>query len=90
MKRASVAAIVLAGGLAGACASHITEVQAGMTESAVIDALGKPDTREIQGRLTELTYERHAVSGWRIRRDDYFVRLNDGKVVAFGPTDQRR
>lgn len=89
MKLGPIAAIAAGGVLAGACAHRITDVQAGMTEAAVIEALGKPDTREIQGRLTELTYERREVSGWRLRRDDYYVRLNDGKVVAFGPVDRR-
>lgn len=89
MKLVSLATVVLAGALAGACAHRISEVQAGMTEAAVVDALGKADQREIQGRITELTYERVKLDGWRLRRDDYYVRLNDGTVIAYGPVAGR-
>lgn len=73
-------ALMMAGCAMGG-ADRLNEVKLGMSEAEVIEAIGAPSTKSASGDTSYLHYNLY--SSW-IFPDEYFVRLTDGKVDAFG------
>jgi hypothetical protein len=70
-------------------APDFTKVSMGMTKPEVVQALGRPDTMSANGRTEYLFWQagRGRISGYRMGGyddSDYFVRLVDGRVDAYG------
>ncbi len=64
-----------------ASAQNMNRLELGMTEQEVIDSIGKPSsTSSIQGEVL-LKYRFRTSGLWT---STFFVRLQDGKVNAFG------
>ena len=76
--------VLLAAALLLGCAASakkMNELQLGMTEAEVIEAIGEPNsTSSSQGEVL-LKYELRASGLWTTT---YFVRLQGGKVDAYG------
>jgi hypothetical protein len=64
-----------------ASASRLNEIRLGMTQQDVIDAIGKPNSTSAQANDMYLKYRLYNDGPFY---DDYYVKLTDGKVVAFG------
>ena len=62
-------------------ASKMNRVQIGMTESQVVDTIGPPDSTSATPGVVYFRYR--LSSGWMFS-DDYYVRLRDGIVDAYG------
>lgn len=75
-------------------ASKLNRVEIGMSKSAVIDRMGQPDSVSAKGNTEylqyRLAYEKDYSGCWYFgmltwaHKADYFVRLVDGKVDAYG------
>ncbi|NIA06724.1 MAG: hypothetical protein GWP14_03655 [Actinobacteria bacterium] len=74
-------------------ASKLNKVELGMTKAEVIEQMGKPDSIRAQGNTEYLVYrlatEKDYSMAWYfgmtfVHKDDYFARLVDGKVDAYG------
>ncbi len=70
-----------------ATTGKMNQVSLGMTKQDVISMMGSPDSSSANGDIEYLTYslyrgffDRH-YGNWS---DNYFVRLKDGKVDAYG------
>ena len=76
--------LLLAGALMLGCAAsaqNMNRLELGMTEQDVVDTIGKPNsTSSIQGEVL-LKYRFRTSGLWT---STFFVRLQDGKVNAFG------
>lgn len=79
---ALLTAAALSAGCSSPNASAMNDLRVGMNRSAVVSELGQPETTSAAGSSEVLTY--HLKS----RRDgspgEYFVKLVDGRVTAFG------
>jgi len=86
MKRGFAALILAAAILMSltACAgtaSKMNRVQIGMTGTQVVETIGPPDSTSATPGVVYLRYR--LSSGW-VFSDDYYVRLRDGVVDAYG------
>ncbi len=90
--RALVGAVVLCGALLGlvvGCATEdrINKVSAGMSKAQVIAAMGNPSSTAGEGETEYLNYNllvRGPLGGATPIQNQYFVRLRNGKVDAYG------
>ena len=81
VKRCSI--LLLGALLLFGCASSnkMNQLELGMTKAEVIDTIGEPKSASAIEELEYLKY-RFKSSGWFT--DEYYVRLQDGKVDAYG------
>ncbi len=64
-----------------ASARKMNSLSLGMTREEVIEVMGSPDsTSEIE----DILYLKYRLSSGGIYKDDYYVRLKDGEVDAYG------
>lgn len=75
-----VALLTVFAGCAGT-SEKMNRVQIGMTESQVVETIGTPDSTSATADILYLRYR--LSSGW-LFYDDYYVRLRDGLVEAYG------
>lgn len=75
--------------LAVACthADRMGEVQVGQSREAVVRALGDPDGVARDGNVETLTYAMRRSSNYTWDRATYQVRLTNGRVSSYGPTE---
>lgn len=64
-----------------ASAKKMNRLQLGMTEEQVVDAIGKPNSTSSRENVVLLKYQLRPSGWWSTA---YYVRLQDGKVDAFG------
>ena len=71
-------------------ASKMNRVALGMTKHEVVSSIGSPNSTSSPGRGIELLhYSLNSRGGPIVNliRDDYVVRIVNGKVVSYGKTD---
>jgi len=91
MKRLILAAAILALAAAG-CANiparnPIMNLSIGMTKSQVIESMGAPDGMAAKGNYEILKYKittTYDTFNLQEIKEDYYVRLNSGRVEAYG------
>ena len=64
-----------------ATAGKMNKVQLGMTKEEVIGVLGKPNSASAMDNVMYLKFRFHKEG---VFPDDYYVKLIDGKVEAYG------
>lgn len=74
------ALLAMGAGCAGT-SQKMNRVQIGMTESQVTESLGAPDSTSATEDVVYLRYR--LSSGW-LFSDDYYIRLREGIVDAYG------
>lgn len=69
--------------LFGCAGSHqkMNSLKIGMTKQEVIETIGEPNLTSASGKLEYLKYR---INVGLVYSDEYFVRLLDGKVDAYG------
>ena len=67
----------------------ISEIQIGMSESEVREVLGVPDGISEKDGVRILKYIDRLVSGWSWNRGDYYVVLENDRVVDYGASEVR-
>ena len=73
-------------------ANKLSKIELGMNKAEVIEQMGKPDSIRAKGNTEYLVYrlatEKDYSAAWIgdavAHKDDYFVRLVDGSVDAYG------
>jgi hypothetical protein len=84
MKPFRIIIIFLSAAFLFACAGsfqRMNNLKLGMTKQDVIQTIGTPDITSASGHVEYLKYQR--IAGV-FETDEYYVRLLDGKVDAFG------
>ena len=84
MKPTRFLLVLLAAAVMIGCAASsrmMNELELGMTEAQVIAAIGEPDSTSSTKGEVLLKYRLRATGLWK---NTYYVRLQDGKVDAFG------
>ena len=84
MKSFRIIVIFLSAAFLFACAGsfqRMNNLKLGMTKQDVIQTVGTPDITSASGHIEYLKYRQTA---GLFETDEYYVRLLDGKVVAFG------
>lgn len=74
-----LAALLLIG--CAASAKKMNRLQLGMTEEQVVDTIGKPNSTSSRENVLLMKYQLRTSGFWSTA---YYVRLQDGKVDAFG------
>lgn len=64
-----------------ASASKINNVNIGMTRQEAVAVMGEPTSTSAKGDVEYLNYR---LSGGFLTTSDYYIRLKEGKVDAFG------
>jgi hypothetical protein len=64
-----------------ASAQKMNKLQMGMTKAEVVEAMGPPQSTSAK---PEVEYLKYRLSSGGMFADDYYVRLRNGKVDAFG------
>jgi hypothetical protein len=80
MKRILVVSLLGLFMLGCASAGRMNSVRLGMTKQQTLAVMGKPTSTSAKGEVEYLNYRLSR----GLFRDDYYVRLNQGKVDAFG------
>lgn len=81
MKKLMTIAVLVLFVLGCASSSRMNDVNIGMTKQEVIAAVGQPTSTSAKGDVEYLNYRLYRGG---FMNDDYFVRLTEGKVNAFG------
>jgi len=81
MKRAFAMILMTLLILGCATAGKMNKVQLGMTKEEVIGVLGKPNSASAMDNVMYLKYRFYKEG---VLFDDYYVKLKDGKVEAYG------
>ena len=75
-------------GCAATPAENLSQIDVGMSKSAVVNKLGQPNTTSAKGTTEFLTYITCVAECWRIPGfrviGNLYVKLVDGKVESFG------
>jgi hypothetical protein len=64
-----------------ASSKKMNKLQMGMTKAEVVEAMGPPQSTSAK---PEVEYLKYRLSSGGMFADDYYVRLRNGKVDAFG------
>ncbi|MGA7876340.1 MAG: hypothetical protein WCA08_11820 [Desulfoferrobacter sp.] len=81
MKKLLTVALFVLFTLGCASSSRMNNVNIGMTKQEVITAAGKPTSTSAKGDVEYLNYRLYRGG---LMTEDYYVRLKEGKVNAFG------
>ncbi|MDY0040208.1 MAG: hypothetical protein RBS57_07825 [Desulforhabdus sp.] len=81
MKKLLVVVLLSLFTLGCASAGKINSVNIGMTKQEAVVIMGEPNSTSAKGDIEYLNYK---LSGGLFMRDDYYIRLKEGKVDAFG------
>jgi hypothetical protein len=76
----AMSALFLLAGCAGS-AEKMNDLQLGMNQLAVVQVMGDPHSTS---ETDDVMYMRYYLSGSGLFADEYFVRLTDGTVDAYG------
>ena len=81
-----MSAVVVLASIAAGCVTgeKISHIQPGMTKAEVTQVLGQPSGYQSAGDYEALHYANRYVSGWSNDKTDYFVVLENGRVVQYG------
>ncbi len=72
-----------------ATGEKVARISPGMSQTDVVETLGRPDGFRTEGDYTILKYTNRLISGWSWDRADYFVILKDDKVTEYGSGEVR-
>jgi len=81
MKKLLIVALLSLLTLGCASAGKINDVNIGMTKQEAVAVMGQPSSTSAKGDVEYLNYR---LSGGFLMTNDYYVRLKEGKVDAFG------
>jgi hypothetical protein len=84
MKSYRIIVVILSVAFLFGCAGSqqkMNSLKIGMTKQEVIEAIGEPNLTSASGKLEYLKYR---INVGLVYSDEYFVRLLDGKVDAYG------
>ena len=81
MKKLLAVALLVLFTLGCASSSRMNNVKIGMDKQQVIQAVGQPTSASAKGDVEYLNYRLYRGG---LMTDDYYVRLKEGKVNAFG------
>lgn len=63
---------------------NMSDIKPGMSKEQVTKLLGSPDGYQRNGEYESLKYSNRLTTGWSWDRADYFVILQNDKVVEYG------